>query len=259
MRSPSDEKMRFFIRMTERECRDAQERSALLRHRLNAIRYQQALLDQKRAHYAFYPQGKPEAYLMYMVDSLVELDFLIKRDPYFPYTRVTVTPVINTEALVIEAQDYLGVDHFSKDEIASGILDCGIQPIDPDAEYWMAWKEVPPFSPLLGEAEQNDVHYRTIVAQEGHFNDIEFADDNPVGMQVGLALAKGPLAAFQAVVEVCPVYPDTRVEYTRLLTLKMAWRDTVEELARLRRPVPPEEAGWPFEAPQLLAAGATSR
>ncbi|MDX2085354.1 MAG: hypothetical protein SFZ03_08205 [Candidatus Melainabacteria bacterium] len=244
----SPKKMRFFVKLVERECHDTQERVALLRHRLKAIRYQYQLMEQQKIHYAFYPINKAEAYLLYMIDSLEDLDLLLKRDPYFPHTRADVIPVVNTEALVREAQDYLGVEHFSQADIDQGVLDYGVQPVDQEADYLLAIKEVPPFSPLLSEEEQNDVHYRTILAQEGHFSQIEFSDENPVGMQVGITVVKGPLDETKALVESCPVFPDTMVEYTHLMTLKQAWKYTVEELAKLRRPLTTDEAKWPFEA-----------
>jgi muconolactone delta-isomerase len=240
-------KMRFFVKLTERECRDTQERAAMLRHRLNAIRYQQRLMDDGKAHYVFYPRDKAEIYLLYMIETLEELDYLLKRDPYFGYTRADVIPVVNTEALVREAQDFLGVQHFSDADIESGVLDYGVKPVDPDGSYLLAIKEVQPFSPLLSEEAQNEIHYRTILAQEGHFSDIEFSDENPVGMQVGITLVQGTVAEMKALVESCPVFPDTVVEYTELMTLKQAWHDAVLRLAAYNRPLSESEARWPFE------------
>jgi hypothetical protein len=159
---------------------------------------------------------------------------LIKRDPHFSYSSVTVTPVVSTEALVREAQDYLQEEIFPTSELHK--LNFPRRPIDPRVSYWLAWKEVAPFSPLLSVEAQNDVHRRTVLAQRGHFAELEFSDDNPVGMPVGILVAEGKLDAIRQHVESCEVFPDTLVTYTELLPLPRVWQHTISELRELRRP-----------------------
>jgi hypothetical protein len=236
--------MRFFTRITERECRDTQELAAMLRHRLNGIAYKAQLLREGDLAYAFFTQPANEAILMYEVDSVDRLDLLIKRDPQFAYAHVETMPTIQTEALLREAQDYLGENIIPEEELPE--YNHARKQIEDDATYYLAWKEVPPFSPLLSIEEQNDVHRRTIQAQMIHFQEIEFADDNPAGRPVGILIAQAGLDEVRRHVETCEVYPDTIVRYTHLLTLPVAWRETVKSLTTLGRSVPPGIVSpWP--------------
>jgi muconolactone delta-isomerase len=228
--------MKFFVQMTERQTFDSQELAAMLRHRLDSITYQQKLLDKGDLAYAFRTKQGNQSVLMYEINSLEYLDLLIKRDPHFPYSEIEVVPVVSTETLVREAQEYLNEQIFSDNELPK--LNFPRKPINSEATYWLAYKKVKPFSPLLSEEEQNDVHRRTILAQQGHFDDLEFADDNPVGKPVGILVAECSLEKVQAHVETCDVYPDTVVIYNELLPLKRAWNATVQEIVQLRRPVP---------------------
>src|SRR5262245_50551490 len=109
--------MRAFVRIREREPRDTQERVALLRHRLEAIKYRQALLDEGGLAYAFVTAETDEGILMYEQSNMEALDWHLKRDPHFGYTVATVIPVVSTEALVREAQSYLGEKLFSESEL----------------------------------------------------------------------------------------------------------------------------------------------
>jgi hypothetical protein len=228
---------RFYVSMKERTCVDTQELAAMLGHRLNALEYHQKLLGDGKASFAFgLGEDCDETIVLFRVGSHDELDWLIKRDPHFPYTKTIVTPVITTEALVREAQDYLGEEIFAKDQIPQ--LNFPEKAINRDGEYWLAWKEVPPFSPLCSEETQNDVHRRTVLAQRGHFAELEFADYNPAGRPIGILVSEGPLDAIRHHVETCEVFPDTVVTYTRLWTHKQAWARTAAKLVELRRTAP---------------------
>jgi hypothetical protein len=228
--------MRFFTRMVERETHDAQEKAAMLYHRLDSIRYQLPLYQSGALAYAFRVVSGNAAVLMYDVATLQLLDLHLKRDPGWPYAHTEVVPVVSTEDLVREAQDYLGEHLFTDEELPSLCFER--RRIDSKAMYWLAYKEVRPFSPLLTEESQNDVHRRTILAQRAHFESLEFADDNPVGKAVGILVAESELEAVKAHVESCDVFPDTTVQYTELLPLERAWDMTVAELSRMRRSVP---------------------
>jgi muconolactone delta-isomerase len=227
--------MRFFVTMTERKPADAQERAAMCRHRISSIKYQQVLLrpDGPLA-YGFRAEDGTVAILMYEVTSLEELDCLLKRDPGWAYCSTDVTPVVSTSALVQEAQDYLGEQILSKDEMEH--LNPERRLIDPLCEYWLAYKEVMPFSPLLSQAEQDDVHRRTVYSQRAHLEAVEFADDNPVGRAVGILIAEGDLDGVKRHIEKCEVFPDTVVCYKSLVPLPGAVDATIQELQGLRRP-----------------------
>lgn len=228
---------RFYVRMHERRCLDAQELAAMLSHRLRALQYHEALLRDNKILFGFAAGDDcVSSILLYAVSGHEELDWLIKRDPHFAYTACDVVPVVTTEALVREAQDFLGEHIFPAEELPK--LNFPTKLIRPDGEYWLAWKEVSPFSPLCSEEVQNDVHRRTILAQRGHFENLEFADYNPVGRPVGILIGEGELKGIREHVETCDVFPDTRVEYTRLWTHKQAWNLTCEKLKELRRPAP---------------------
>jgi hypothetical protein len=229
--------MKFFTRIEERLPHDAQEHAALLKHRLSAIQYYLEALKSEIADYAFFLEGGHQAIVMYSVDSLERLDWIIKRDPHFAYAAMSTIPVVSTEALVREAQDYLGEAIISESDLLK--LTFPKKPINENAEYWFAWKEVPPFSPLLPVADQDDVHRRTVLSQEAHLDSTEFADHNPVGKAVGILIAEGNLASVTSHVESCAVFPDTVVTYSRLLTLEKARAFTLSELSRLGRPAPP--------------------
>lgn len=228
---------RYFVRMVERLPADTQERAAMALHRLKAIAYQAERLAVGEAVYAFWSGDDcSTAILSYATQSHEQLDWLIKRDPHFPYTRTEVIPTILTEALVREAQDFLGETIIPEADV--GRLNFVTRAIEPQAEYWLAWKEVRPFSPLCPEGVQNDVHRRTVLAQDVHLDPIEFSDDNPVGRPIGILIAQAGLDRTRQHVEACDVFPDTDVTYTRLWTHEQAISITLAQLAAMRRPVP---------------------
>ncbi|RVE87071.1 hypothetical protein [Sinorhizobium meliloti] len=230
-------KLPFFVRMTERSHRDTQEHAAMLMHRLEAIKYHSRLLLDGSAQYAFFAGDDcNSAIILYEQESHEALDWLIKRDPHFAYTQIEVIPTVLTEALVREAQDYLEEEIFSTEEMKT--LNFPRREIDPDAEYWFAWKEVPPFSALCPVSVQNDVHRRTVLAQKAHLENFEFADHNPVGRAVGILVAQASLETVREHVESCEVYPDTIVTYQKLWTHKQALEHTRARLTDLRRKVP---------------------
>jgi muconolactone delta-isomerase len=201
---------------------------------MRSIEYQNDLLNRGVLRYAFRAKDGFKAVLMFELNTLEELDALVKRDPGWPYSHARVVPVVTTESLVREAQEYLGETILSDNEVQA--LDIPRQKIEQNSQYWLAWKEVKPFSPLLPDVDQNDVYRRTLIAQKSHGDPVEFSDENPVGLSVGILIAHGDLEATRRHIETCDVFPDTIVEYTELLPLQMAWEAARAELARLRRP-----------------------
>lgn len=227
-------KMLFFVEMAERSSSDPQERAAMIRHRILSIRYQKQFLESGELYYAFRTEEGSSAILMYEVDTLERLDWIIKRDPQFSYTNTTVTPVISSRALVVEAEDFIGESILTKEEIDD--LDAPKKPIRDDAIYWLAYKVVRPYSPLLPIEDQRDIDRRTILAQKGHFENLEFADHNPVGRPIGILIAEGEFENVKSHVESCEVFPDTSVQYTKLKSLTSAEILANDELEKMKRP-----------------------
>jgi hypothetical protein len=234
---PEGTPMRFFVRMTERNVNDPQELAAMLLHRLASINYQYSLMrEEGPLAYAFRNRAGTLAVLMYETDTLEKLDFFLKRDPGWQYAETDVMPVVSTEALVREAQDYLGETIIGESEL--GEFRYERRKPDSKQEYWLAYKQVKPFSPLLSLDAQNDVHRRTVIAQKAHLESLEFADDNPVGKAVGILVAEAAFDDVKQHVESCEVYPDTQVIYTELLPLERAWEVAVGETHKLGRSIP---------------------
>lgn len=242
--------MRFFVRMAERLTTDPQEYAAMLRHRLESIVYQQGLVGRGVLAYAFRADEGRLAIELFEVDSLENLDVLIKGDPIFSYSNNEITPVVGTVDMVREASNFLGESILCESELADLIFPR--KNIRADAAYWLAYKEVRPFSPLLPEEVQQDIARRTVVSQRAHHSPIEFADDNPVGKAVGILVAEGTLEEVKAHVANCEVYPDTVVTFTELIPLERSWNHAVQELRRLCRPVTESS---PFETAGVVQAG----
>jgi muconolactone delta-isomerase len=236
--------MRFFVTIQERACHDAQEHTAMLNHRLKAIAYHKQLLDDGTLHYAFYDADQPSrSFFLYEVDDLIRLDWLLKRDPLFPYATITTEPQIPLEALINEGEDFLGETILTAEERADLVFER--RPLNPDANYWLVIKTVPPYSPLLSEEAQDDITRRTLVAQKRHNSVLEYADDNPVGKPIGILIAEAQtLEEVKEHVALCEVYMETTATFTPLLRLEHAWQATVSELAEMRRALPESS---PFE------------
>ena len=170
---------------------------------------------------------------MFVADSLESLDRHIKNDPAFPYSRTSVIPVVSTVAMAEELMDYLGEQVLAEADLAA--LEFGVRVPEGARQYWLAWKELSVFSPLLPEAVQMDIHRRTLTSQRAHHSPIELADDNPVGMPVGILIAEGTREQVEQHVAGCEVYPDTVVTFTELMQLGDARAHAQDELSRLRR------------------------
>jgi hypothetical protein len=233
--------MRLFVTIKERTTADPQERAAMLRHRLQSILYQQRLLLEGHVEYTFRSVLGDTTVLMIDTVSLEAADRLIKADPIWPYAVTTVTPVVSTQAMASEIQDYLGEEVLTPSELAQ--IEFPRRQIDDDGQYWLAWKEVAAFNPLLSKADQDDVHRRTLTAQRAHLSQLEFADDNPVGKPVGILIARGSEDDVRAHVADCDVFPDTGVDLLQLCSMRKAWDAAVAELRQMRRSV---DEVWPF-------------
>jgi muconolactone delta-isomerase len=180
----------FLVRAQERANADAQEEAAMLRIRAKAIDHRQTLLQQRKLTYAFYLKNAPVGLMLVQTDRNTELDALVKADPLFPYCHVSVTPVIDTEWLIREAQAYLKEEIISVERAAQ--LVHPLRPANDDHNYLYVTKEVRPFSPLLPEVAQDEIFRKTVRSQDAHENhELEFADHNPVGQQIGILIGCG--------------------------------------------------------------------
>ncbi len=230
----------YLIRMTERECRDAQEEAAMLRIRAAALDYRAQRLEQGELGYAFHLRDRPCGLHLALAQTNQDLDLLIKRDPLFPYSQIDVLPLIDTKWLIKEAQDHLGEQIISDSRAAT--LVHPQQRASEEHTYYFVWKEVRPFSPLLSEAVQDDIYRRTVRSQDAHENRrLEFADHNPAGRQVGILIGCGSQAEVMSHVKNCEVFPDTVVTCEPLLTLRAAFGQCCARLIELRRE-PPQSA-----------------
>lgn len=225
--------MRFFVKLEERDTRDQQERAAMLKHRLASIKYQQDLVTTGKLHYAFKTESLTTSYLLYTVDSLIELDKLIKRDPLWVYSTTTVTPVTSTKDMVAEAADFLGEPILTDVELMR--LDTQIHPIDQDEVHTLAAKSLSALNPLTDQETQNEIWRRTLESQRLHANPIEYCDDNPVGQPYGILIGKASPDELRAHVSAAPIHPDTNVEYIPLKTLKQAWEASDQQISSLNR------------------------
>lgn len=227
----------FLVRVEERRCADAQEEAAMLRIRAKAIDYREHLLQRGDLAYAFQFRDIAVGLMLIQASTNNELDAMLKADPLFPYCHVTVTPVIDTEWLITEAQDYLKEEIITKERAAQLVhpLQC---PRD-DRNYLYVTKEVLPFSPLLPRSAQDEIFRKTVCSQDAHENrELEFADHNPVGRQIGILIGCGTEEDVMAHVRHCEVFPDSVVTCEPLLTLRYAYRQCAARLQYLRRPVP---------------------
>jgi hypothetical protein len=231
-------KMRFFVQYRERECVDPNERAAMMRHRLKSIGYQAELLRNGAALYAFKEEDLSRTVLMFEIDALTTLDRLLKNDPLWPYSHVDTIPVLGTEEMTREIEQYLGEKIL--DDADYKALHWDMRPVHRDGEYWLAWKEVPPFNPLMSEEAQNDVYRRTAVSQRAHQSPAELNDENPIGKSVGILLYEGSMDSLLEHVTHCDVYRDSDIRFTRLEPLQRAWDTTVAQL---------RAKGWTVEEP----------
>ena len=223
------QRMRFFVEFRERNCQDPNELAAMMRFRLQSINYQLDLLAKNSLLYAFKTEEDlSRGVMMFEADSLEDLDSLIKRDPLWAYSHVTTTPVLGTIEMSQEIERYLGETILSSEDYAN--LHWEMRPVQRDREYWLAWKYVPPFSPLMSEHAQNDVYRRTVISQRAHQSPYELNDENPVGKSVGILVFEGSMDQLLEHVTHCDVYRDSQIDFTKLVPLVVAWDATVSQL-----------------------------
>jgi len=214
--------------MRERDCVDPNERAAMMQIRLKSIAYQSGLISKGEILYAFKIGDLSRTVAMYESGSLEDLDRALKNDPLWPYAWVDTMPVLGTEQMTREIESYLGERILTDADYSA--LHWDIRPIRKEGEYWLAWKIVPPFSPLMSEQAQNDVYRRTAISQRAHQSPKELNDENPVGKSVGILLFEGTFAELKHHVTHCDVYRDSDIEFTPLEPLARAWEATVTAL-----------------------------
>ncbi|MBK3734256.1 hypothetical protein GAY29_14285 [Azospirillum brasilense] len=232
--------MRFFVTVTENVTSSPTERAAMIQHRMKSLDYQQGLLNAGSLGYAFRSVDCQTGYLLYKADTLEQVDEIIKADPQWVFCSVEVMPVTTTTAMVKEMYRSFGPQLLGAPLSDSDLqkFEADEEAIDPDGNYSMAAKALAAVSPLASQDVQNDLWVRTLQSQKMHFNPIEFCDHNPVGKPWGILVGKCDVPAIQTHVASTPIYPDTVVTYTELLTLKKAWRKSASELAVFQRAAP---------------------
>lgn len=226
--------MQFFIRGYEREPQDPPEEAAMTRYRLESNQRLIELLGFDRPlTYAFRTEDNHRSYMLFDVDSLEELDQLIKADSLFPYSTFEIVPVISGRHMAEEIQAYLSEVILSDDELRS--LEARPVQIDPIGVYYIADKQMPSFSSLLPEPEQREIHRRTLVSQRLHDSPLEISDVNPVGRMEGILVLRASSNDEVAThLQRAPIYSDTNVRVERVLTLEQSSEIGSEWLQRYR-------------------------
>lgn len=228
--------MRFWIEATERDTRDPQELAAMLRHRIDSIDYQKDLMEQRKLRYSYKSIDGHQTYMSAEFDNVEDLDRQIKNDPLFPYAIFETKPLIPVGHLVNEIQEYLKEEIMSEDEILD-LAEPERPPVrQPGEKLFFVRKVVSPFSPLLEDEVQRDIHRRTVLSQQYHWAIVELHDENPAGQPIGLLIAKAQqMEDVQKHVADCEVYPDTEAAISELHSLDEARQAAVTKLRSLRR------------------------
>lgn len=215
--------MFYYVRLSERVCRDPQEMRAMAVIRDLSIDWLQTQEKDNKFEYVFRNFDNTETYIFLNFESHNELNELLDQDPLISYSTLQIEPLVTTLEMVKTLKNYLEVneDFFSPEDIEE--LKFHRRTIEPESTYFMARKVVAPFSPLLGQEIQDKIHLNTLRSQKAHADSREIADYNPVGKPVGILVMQATtLKEVEEHVMGCEVFVDTTVEYTQLLTLNQA-------------------------------------
>jgi muconolactone delta-isomerase len=223
---------RFLVFGRERESHDAQERIATLQHRLKSLSYWNARLNDGRMLYYFRDEVGSKVYALFEVENFQSLDWLLKRDPAFPYLEYECQPVVSTRDLIHEIQDFIGESYFNDEELKK--FEPHHVEVDQEASYVLVDKRQAPFSPLLSEEIQLAILRKTVSSQSAHDSEIEICDVNPVGSKIGVHVSRvTSVEAAQRPVEATAIFPDTEVTYVPLRTISQARTLCMANLASL--------------------------
>lgn len=236
-------KFTFFIEVLERPTMDTPETIAMLKYRLKSIEHLQNMLDSGRIQFAFKNEENNMTYFQLEAGDPAELDRLVKEDPIWPFSIFTITPVIKTIDLINELQDHLQEYIFNEKSLSSfSERDKQNHKIDEDGEYVYVKKGDRPtghgiysatFSPLLPQAQQNEINRRTLYSQRLHNDPLEFNDVNPVGMPIGWNIYNAKEEYVKESISKAPISPYTLKGYVKLNTLKQARIKSSEHLQSL--------------------------
>lgn len=221
--------MRFYVTSRERDTVDPQETRAMLKHRLKSIKYLQLLYKKPIVDYILKSTNGKYTYLMINIDSLKELDVILKLDPIWPYSKTITTPTISSKDMVLEIQKYLGEEILSLEFLKK--LEPKRVHIKPNSSIYLAGKHSGSFSPLLPDEEQNEIYRRTIISQKLHNDPMELHDVNPVGMAAGILLIQANSEKeVRKHVSKSPIYLDTNVKILKLDTLEQSYKKSLKIL-----------------------------
>jgi hypothetical protein len=225
--------MRFYVETTERNTSDTPEEVAMIRYRLLSIEYLKGLMDSANLIYAFKSVDSKQTYMIIESESFESVDKLVKRDPLFPFSSQSISPVISSRIMVMEIQEYLGEEILTEQELRN--LEPRPFTIESDGKYFMARKNKKSDSPLLSEEEQKDILRRTVTSQRSHFSPMEVADDNLAGQPVGILIAKAN--SIDDVIEHVSrteIYSDCKTDVFEIRTLDQSTGNTRERFHKLR-------------------------
>lgn len=215
--------MFYYVRLSERECRDPQEMRAMATIRERSIEWLQTQEMNDKFEYVFRDVDNTQTHIFLNSESHNDLNELLDQDPLISYSTVEIEPLVTTLEMVKTLKSYLEVneDFFSAGDLEE--LQFHRQAIDSNSTYYMARKVVCPFSPLLKQEIQDKIHLNTLRSQKAHADSREIADYNPVGKPVGILVMQATsLKEIEDHVKSCEVFVDTIVDYTQLLTLNQA-------------------------------------
>lgn len=213
----------FYVTVIERACRDPQEARAMSRLRRASLNWIKQSLSQGEITYAFRDEQRRTSHFFIRSQRHSNLYRLLDADPLISYSDVRVEPVIESSDLVDILSDQLGDDDLRFPGWKMDEIRFRPKQLDPHGCYWLAIKTVAPFSPLLSEAEQRQIHANTLVSQRAHSDPREILDVNPVGRPIGILVMEANCR--QSVldhVSGCEVFIDTNVEICALMTVEQA-------------------------------------
>lgn len=224
--------MHFYIELKEREVSDPQEARAMSVIREQSIRWLQTNLEKGIFSMVFRDFDNSTTHIFLESNSSRQLHSQIDPDPLISHAHVSIEPLLTPLEMAEELQSYLNATLLDEKDLEE--LKFSPPNVSQNGSYFLARKEVLPFSPLLSVATQRRIHENTLLAQKAHIDPREVADFNPIGKAVGiLIMSANSEEEVLSHVRSCEVFVDTSVRITKLLTLKQAYEANAERLKAL--------------------------
>lgn len=236
--------LRYYIDAREPRSNDPASRAAQLQYRLDSLEYWYQKFESPSVVYVFRSHHSSRIHAVVKPDTPEDLDRILKADPSWPFLTWTPIPVTTTANMLQEIFDAIpherlseaGPEQFDASEMKK--LDQDDQrPIDPNGVYILAEKKLTALPATTPQEHLDLLWSKTIASQKMHLSDMELMDHNPIGRPEGLLVGKGTLKQIKAHVSATPIFPFTKVRFTRLSTLAQSWASTVKDLQALGVPV----------------------